>query len=239
MNSEKKPLYILAVVPHEHSKLKLFESGPGSIAELLMTESGSRYAGWDLSTVDEPKIIKGEYLEAKIEGIKKINLYEDGKLVFWVTADPNFLAWPLKENEFNEKPRLNPMAIIEVTYNFVNFYKKLLPFFLETPQKFRFVIQLKDAFLNQNTKLYLIPGGLQSIEWLINKAQYIAPENDMDKNEDIDVLDLKQDPGHVAYLLIKKLYLWFGIDMISIPYVSGEKGKEIIDIEKIKNNKGL
>ena len=239
MSSEKKPLYILAVTPYESSKLRLFESGSGSISELLMRESGIRYAGWDLSTGDKPKIIKGEYLEAKIEGGKKINLYEDGKFVFWVAADPNFLAWPLKEEEFNKKPRLNPLAIVEVTYNFVNFYKNLMPFFIKTPQKFRFVVQIKDAFLNQDTKLYLIPGGLQSIEWLMNRVQYIAPENDMNKYEDVDVGGLKDEASHVAYLLIEKLYLWFGIDKTLIPYVSKEKGKEIIDIEKIKANKGL
>lgn len=239
MNSEKQPLYILAVAPHEPAKLRLFESGAGSISDLLMIESGFRYAGWDLSTGKEPKIIKGEYLEAKIEGMKNINLYEDGRFICWVTAGPNFLAWPLSEDEFNKKPRLNPMAIVEVTYNFVNFYKKLIPFFIKTPEKFRFVVQLKNAFLTQDTELYLIPGGLQSIEWLINRVQYVAPENDMDKYEDVDIMGLKQNEGHVAYLLVEKLYLWFGIGKNLIPYISGEKGKEIIDVEKIKTNKGL
>lgn len=129
MNIEKKPLYILAAAPHEPSKLKLFESGPGSISDLLLRESGIRYAGWDLSTGDKPKIIKGEHLETKIDEVKKINLYEDGRFVCWFAADPNFLAWPSKEEDFLKKPRLNPLAIIETTYNFVNFYKKLIPFF--------------------------------------------------------------------------------------------------------------
>ena len=61
----------------------------------------------------------------------------------------------------------------------------------------------------------------------------------MDKHDDVDISDLENEAGHVAYSLIEKLYLWFGIDKTLIPYVSKEKGKEIIDIEKIKANKGL
>lgn len=235
MNSEKQPLYILAAAPYEPSKVRVFESGTGSISDLLLRESGIRYAGWDLSTGDRPKIVKGEYLEAKIDGVKKINIYEDGRFVCWVAADPNFLAWPSREEEFLKKPRLNPVAIIEITYNFVNFYNKLIPFFTKAPQKLRFVIQLKNTFLNQDTKLYLVPGGLKSIEWLIDRTRYPAPESDMDRNIDIDVDELKKETSHVAYLLIEKLYLWFGLGKDCIPYISKDaEGKEIVDIEKIK-----
>lgn len=235
MNISKKQLYILAATPHESIKLKLFESGPGSISDLLFRESGIRYSGWDLSTGDRPKIIKGEYLETKDDEVKKINLYEDGQFVCWVAADPNFLAWPSKEEEFLKKPRLNPLAVIEITYNFVNFYKNLIPFFIAAPQKIRFVIQLKNTFLSNGVRLYLVPGGLKSIEWLTDRSRYLAPENDMDKSVDVDVNELKENRAHAAYLLIEKLYLWFGLAIESIPYVSKDtEGKNIIDIDKIR-----
>lgn len=238
MNIEKKPLYILAAAPYEPSKLKLFESGSGSISDLLLREGGIRYSGWDLSTGERPKIIKGEYLETKIDEVKKINLYEDGRLVCWVAADPNFLAWPSKEEEFLRKPRLNPLAVIEITYNFVNVYKNLIQYFITTPQKIRFVIQLKNAFLNHDAKLYLVPGGLNSIEWLTDRSRYPAPESDMDKNVDVDINALKEEKAHVAYLLIEKLYLWLGMDIDCIPYVSkNDKGESIIDIDKIRSKK--
>ncbi len=238
MNSEKKPLYILAAAPYGSSKLKLFEAGAGSISELLMRENGFRYAGWDLSTGDKPKIVKGEYLEAKIDGSKKINLFEDGRFICSVAADHNFLAWPLNEEQFFKKPRLNPIAIAEITYNFVNFYKKLLPFFIKIPDKFRFVIQFKNAFLDENTRIYLVPGGLKSIEWLIDGDKYLAPEDNMDKYEDLDLNILAEKKAHVAYLIVEKLYLWFGLEKDCIPYVSKDSnGEDIIDIDKIIKEK--
>lgn len=238
MNSEKKPLYILAAAPYEPSKLKLFEGGAGSISDLLMRENGVRYAGWDLSTGDKPKIIKGEYLEAKIEEVKKINLYEDGRFICWVAADQDFLAWPLNKEQFYKKPRLNPIAIIEITYNFVNFYEKLIPFFIKTPDKFRFVIQFKNAILDEKTRIYLVPGGLKSIEWLIDRNQHPAPEDNMDKYEDVDLSALSGEKAHVVYLLVEKLYLWFGLEKDCIPYVSKDNnGKDIIDIDKIIKEK--
>jgi hypothetical protein len=239
MSNAQKPLYILAVAPYESSKLKLFEGGTGSISELFMRENGFRYAGWDLSTGNKPKIMEGEYLEAKIDAVKNINLYEDGRFICSVAADYNFLAWPLNNELFYKKPRLNPIAIAEITYNFVNFYKKLIPFFIKIPDKFRFVVQFKNAFLDKNTRIYLVPGSLKSIEWLIDSNQYPAPDDNMDKYEDVDSNVLVEEKAHVAYLLVEKLYLWFGLEKDCIPYVSKDNnGKDIIDVDKIVKEKG-
>lgn len=238
MSNGQKPLYILAVAPYDSSKLKLFEGGAGSISDLFMRENGVRYAGWDLATGDKPKIMKGEYLEAKIDEIKKINLYEDGRFICSVAADYNYLAWPLNEEQFFNKPRLNPIAIIEITYNFVNFYKKLIPFFISTPSKFRFVIQFRNAVLQGNKPIYLLPGGLKSINWMIDRDRHYAPESNMDKYEDIDFTVLQNERAHIAYLLVEKLYLWFGLGKDCIPYVSKDaNGKDIVDIDKIIQEK--
>src|SRR5688572_31620822 len=50
-------------------------------------------------------------------------LYEDGTLLVRVAADSTFLGWGQDEKEFNTRPRLNPMALIELTTSFVHLYR--------------------------------------------------------------------------------------------------------------------
>ncbi len=229
METQTKPLYILAAAPYGECKLRIFDPGENSISNILLKEKGLRHSGWDLSTGYMPKIVQGEYLEVKVDNVKKIHVYENGIFVCWVAADSDYLGWPLDEEEFINKPRINPLGLIEVTYNFVNLYKKILPFFVNVPQKIRLVIQFKNMFLNQNSKIYLTPGGIDSIDWLMGKDKYPARDNDMDNIMDIET-DLLGDVSRVAFMLVEKVYSLFGLDKDCIPYKGkNSNGEEIID----------
>lgn len=232
-----KPFYILAVAPMQPSTInKFFEPGEGSVTELLKHPEKLRNMGWDLRTLDTPRIVKGEYLQVRNGERKLINLYEDGTLIFRALADHTFLGHGQGEEGFKENPRLNPMAVIEVTYNFVDFYKKLVFYFSSKPIDVKFKVEFKNAFFG-GKKIYLNPYGLKSLEWRDDYDQHLASEENMSKEIIVKVEDLLNSPAHVAYELVQKLYLWFGFDPNKIPYTSkDEEGKRFIDVKKIIKN---
>ena len=59
----EQPVYVLAAAPHEKVRLRdLFRSGPGTVLELMQNPGYTRASGWDLRTLDDPRIVEGEFL---------------------------------------------------------------------------------------------------------------------------------------------------------------------------------
>jgi hypothetical protein len=229
-----KPLYILAAVPQELSKLtNFFDFSGQSVARFLEKPGRQRAYGWDLETLDRAKIIKGEYLEVKNGESKIINIYEDGTLVFRMVANEDLLGWGREEAEFEKNPRLNPMAIIESTYNFVVFYKKLLDkYFEKKPATIKFRLYIKNC-----KKLYLLPHGLRSTTWKFDSksGRKYAEDDNLIKITSFTVEEVESNYEHVAYELVRSFYLLFGLTEDQIPYVGEENKKKIVDINKIIN----
>ncbi len=232
-----EPLYILAAAPTNPSKLKkYFESGPNSIMDLLENPGQLRPMGWDLNTYDSPQIIRGEYLEVK-EPAKLIRLYGDGTIILRALADNNFLGLEKNEEQFKKFPCLNSLALIELTYNFINFYKNLSMHFDVSPEKIKIKSELRNAFLTENAKLILTSGPVSSSPFLHHdiQIQKEAPEKDMSRDTNFKLTKIQNLPGHVVYKLIEKLYLWFGFESNDIPYTSkDEQGRKFIDIRQIE-----
>lgn len=234
----KKPSFILSAIPVESSNLKnIFEFNENSVKELLEKPGQLRSAGWDLNTLDTARIVEGKYLEVRNGERKLINLYKDGTFILLVAADETFLGWGQREESFKDDPKLNSMAITELTYNFIDFYKKLMPHFITKPNKISFQIKIKNAFFN-GSKLYLIPYEVNTFDWNSPFKKYEAQKKDMEKIFLGNLDELIDSPTNMAYRVLKKIYLWFGISEDKIPYTfTDEAGKKHIDIEKIKNQK--
>jgi len=151
----ENPTFIYAMTPRGDSSFKnFFETGP--VMELLENPGELRYAGWDLKTRDRARIVKGEYLEVKSGERKLIRLYEDGSLIVRAGAGADFLGWGRGDAEFGQKPRLNPVAVIEFTYNFANLCGRLVKLLEPIPKAVVLRIDIRNAFL-QNSRLYMIP----------------------------------------------------------------------------------
>jgi hypothetical protein len=229
------PHFVYAMVPRGASSFKnFFEAGP--IHELLEKPGELRYACWDLNTRDQAKIVKGEFLELKSGERKLIRLYEDGSLIVRADASESFLGWGRGEVEFKQKPRLNPVAVVEFTYNFVNLCAKLVKFLEPNPKSVGIRVEIRNAFF-ENSKLYMIPYGTGTYAWLFDDEQYKAPESSMVREIDVSIDELASRPGTVAYSLAEKIYTWFGISTEKIPYVSAEGDKKFVDPQKIINSK--
>ena len=235
-NNIKKPVYILSALPSEDAKINnFFSSDEESVKHLLENPGGLRGMGWDLQTLSQAKLIKGDYFEILNGERKKIHLYENGVLILMADANQDFLGWGRDPEKFKESPRLNPVAIIEVTYNFINFYKKLFSYFKNTPTKIKLVARIKNTKLDNNNKLYLNPYSIGTYAWMFDDERCFAPDEEMQKEIECDASDLLKNPEKYTYLLIEKLYTWFGMTIDKIPLVtSDDEQNKIIDVEKIK-----
>lgn len=230
----KKPLYILSATPQEKTFLKgLFIDGESSLMNLISNPGRLRYGGWDLITGDTARIVKGEYIEVRDDNDKVINLYEDGTLITTVSAGPSFLGHGSGEDDLKD-PRLNPLALIEVTYNFVSLYQRILKH-MDRPSRVNFNILFTDLFLeenNPNSGIYLTPYGIEAHSWITKSGAQKAPANEMTKEVSIQLEDI-ENIDRATFILVEKIYHWFGLSSDKIPYVSSANGILCIDKEKM------
>lgn len=216
----EQPVYVLAAVPHEKAIFRdLFRSGPGAVMELMQNPGYTRASGWDLRTLDDPRIVEGEFLEVGYSDYKLIRTYEDGTVVLRAAADHSLLGWGREEAQFTQKPRLNPIALIELTYHFTLFYQAILAHLRESTQTIVFTVELHGAILGNGQGLYLIPYEVGTFAWELESEKYRAPKADMSKQVNVSSELLHKNPGAVAYRLIEKVYAWFGVPSNQIPYV--------------------
>ena len=122
-----KRIIILVAYPKEKiGELKsLFTNEEGSIKRKLenppLNAGKIRYAGWGIETLDQGKILEGQFVRVQNGDRKTIDLYQDGTLIFTGLADEKFLAHA-SENGL----RINSIALIELVYNFLSFYYEVI-----------------------------------------------------------------------------------------------------------------
>lgn len=213
--------------PNEPGELKtVFLTTEGSIRNHLEHPPILRRSGWSLETLDQAKIMRGEMVRVANGDRKVIDLYRDGTLVFVGLANHNFLAW----GDSPQKQKINSVAIVEVVYNFVNFYKLVLADFKKSPKEITVRIDLKNMHLDE-IKNYLLPYALNSSDQLFEMDKKEAPDNDGVLVKSFQAADY--DVAVIAYDIVKEIYLWFGQEEDKIPYVKTENGLKMVDINSI------
>jgi hypothetical protein len=154
---------------------------------------------------------------------KVIDLYRDGSLVFAGLADHTFLA----RGNSPDKTKIHSIGIVEIVYNFINFYKLVLEDFTEKPEEIAIRIDFRNMHLG-GTKSYLLPyqhGSLLQLEAGIN----YAPDN----NGTI-IRSFRIEDSHVrviAFEMLKEIYAWFGWEEDKIPYTKTDGALKMVDPE--------
>ncbi len=224
-----RPTYILAAASSEPARLgDFFESGTDSIMTMLEHPPVFRQrGGWDLRTATPPRIVSGEYLEASTQEDKVVRLYEDGTLLVRIAAD-SYLAWPAGAGEFHQKPKLNTLGLVEVTTAFVYFYARLLRKFETAPQSIKFQIEFRDAEV-AGGRLYVIPFPVLSIGWQheFEHNKHPISERNLKREIAIPATQLRDNRDLVAYYLVEKVFLFFGVPSNELPYVTQEKPRRV------------
>jgi hypothetical protein len=223
------------MVPAQRTAFKgIYETGP--LKKLLEDPGNLRYAGWDLTTGGQARIVKGEYLEIKNAERKLLRLYEDGSFFVRVAADQDYLAWGRNEENFQRAPRLNPLAVIEFSLNFTLLCSELAKHFQPVPTSVDLKIEIRNAFF-RTSKLYMIPGAISTFRYQSDSERKLAPESSTRQTIRVPTEQLTSSPQSVAFSLVQRIYAWFGIATEYIPYVSINDSTRYIDENLIRNVK--
>ena len=227
------PIFVYTARPATRVRLSgIFEQGP--LKELIEKPSTLRYAGWNMETQEQSRIVKGEYLEVAVGDWKTIQLYEDGMLLAKVKADADFLAWGSRADEgFEKRPRLNPLALVEFTYSFVEVFSGAIQHADPQPASCVFEVSIRNAFRAEE-RLYLNPYGLETLAHMIDQTRYKAPEDNGDVSIQVEANLVRTNVPRAAYLFVERIYLWFGVPVNQIPYTMGEDDAKVIDVNMLR-----
>jgi len=219
---------ILSAVPLPPSELKtLFQSGEGSIRRLLERPPTVRASGWDLETGGDAQTVRGQLVRVSSGDRKTLELYRDGTLLFVCRADDWFLAWASPRG----RQRINPLALVEVTLSFMNFYHHVLGDLIQQPKEIQVRVDFRDLHAG-GQKTSLVPHALGTFAQVLEMEVHEAPDNDLTLAKKFSAKDF--EPAVAAYTIVREIYLWFGIDDDKIPYVNRDSSTPMVDIDSIR-----
>jgi len=229
------PLIVMGAKPREKITIEnLFNEANNPIYDLLKDPPFLRHAGWNLRTLDYPKIRKGKCWEVKNGDRKTIRFYRDGSMIAIGYADDSFLGWGQDHREFIKFPLLNSLAIVEYSYEFAELYGKMSKYF----PKFRsieFNVGIKNLQLFESGKLYFNPREVSDHLDLYDKERLKPVTQDFYEIVNIDI-GTEYDSRYISYKLLSAFLLNFNIPTDKIPYIARDDSGEIyVDIEKIKS----
>jgi len=230
---DKRKYFVLAAYPSEPTELpSLFNSSTNSITRILEQPPTIRDGAFALTTLDTAKIIDGDFRRVRNGSRKVVDLYPDGVLIFGCAADEAFLAWGIRDYE--ERPKLNTVALIEATYHFCLLYSEVLKRLSPKPKQIHFRFQLGNMHSsNGKPPVFIVPYGHNTAAQMFDDPAYPAPKDSAAKDIIISATDF--DPGTVAYLILEQIYRWFGIESdFTIPYSEEIDGKRAISAARIQ-----
>jgi hypothetical protein len=230
-----EPLFYLAGAPKDQVHVSTLTREQG-VREFLEHPPYARYEGWNLVTLERAELQSGPRLHIQNGQRKFIDLHIDGTLTAIGTFD-GFLGWG--RWVFAERPKVNGLAVVEFTHEFVSFYERLLDEYVEPlAAEVRFAIGVRHAHYQHEgeaRKLYLSPGPIGDLYDLDQYNRREAPESAL--ADAIDVETSAAEPhiaiGKVSYELLRRFYNWFGFTDEAVPYTNEQHNE--IDFAQIQN----
>jgi hypothetical protein len=226
-----KPRAYFGAAPTEPARVPTLTRRDG-VSELLEHPPSARGSGWNMLTLDRAVIVEGSRLRVSNGERKHLDLLDDGSFLA-IASFEGFLSWG--PHHFPEDPKINSVALIEFTYEFVAFYAQLVNAYVEPrPQGVRFEIGIDAAIFIDDAgverKLYLIPGGINAFpppRLPEAPAAQFATSYDLLLNPDEGI-----DVPAVAFEIVRRFYNWFGLKDDDVPYTMPDGAA--IDIDAIK-----
>jgi hypothetical protein len=230
MTTNVVPMLILAAAPTTIIEDSDFFSEDNKYIKFLKDPPYLRYLGWNMLTLDQPKIIDGRAWEVKNGDRKTIRYYRDGTFLAKVYADNSFLGWGQSDEEFQNNPRINPLALIEYVYEFVELYRNILVTF-DYRKEIRFVIEIKNSTVG-NKQIYIMPRRVNDPFYaLIGESGELKSDFTAEITTEFQ-LDNRDSSKYISFKIISELFGRFGISSDKIPYCNfDEVNRRYIDID--------
>ncbi|MDB5986380.1 MAG: hypothetical protein JWR16_1433 [Nevskia sp.] len=211
------PALVLAAVPEPSMSLRsIWLKTNGSIRRLLENPPDSRDAGWNMQTLDSPRIEAGECIRVSNGTVKVIDLYRDGMLVLAAAADEQYLGWGRHHDG-----TINSIALVESVLSFTEFYNHVLNDAQEQPSSI--VFRAEFYSMAGDPPRILRPYGPNSFL----REAHIAPNHTMHKTVKVPSSNFRSD--ELAFGILSEIYLWFGIEPEKIPGYVLKEGRGRVD----------
>ena len=231
---KNKRTIVFSAYPKYAGELKTFFSTvEGSVRRQLENPPRLRAHGWDLWTSQSARVIGRDVVRTRHGESKVIDLYRDGNLIFAARVDTLFgLGWGSQHDQ------INAVAIVEVVYNFVNFYSLVLEDFKRRPEEISIRVDFRNLHMG-GIRTYLIP--FNCADAVGEGRKRYAPEGNGMVIRDFRSEDFRV--GVVAFEVVKAIYLWFGWKEHELRepgatlYTKTEDGVEMVDAEQIRRVK--
>jgi len=226
--------YALVGYPCEPTELiSLFSSAPNSISSILENPPTIRDGAFSPTTSDKSKIIDGDFRRVSQRSRKIVDLYSDGFLIFGCAADEDFLAWGI--NNFEERPKLNIIALVEATYHFCLLYSEVLARLSPKPEQLSFRFEFGNMRPEDGkSAVFLVPQRHDTQAQMHSDPKYFATKDNF--SQEFQVSSNEYDSGRVAYMILEHIFLYFGVESdVIVPYSEEVDGKMVISAEQIRS----
>lgn len=225
------PTYILALAPMQRLEIaSIFASRDSEVMRLIDNPPRPRSSGFDIGVGEPPRIVGGERLRSLSRKAMTLNLWRDGTLVFAADAD-DFLCWGRPMVEAGSPLRINPLALVESTYEFCELAAQIYGHASPRPGRLLFRVEVRNMTVN-NVPAGLIPGPLNTFDWKFGTNIHRAPA--ASKIVNLEWRDSELRPGEIAFKLVSELYVWFGLEEDRIPYSEPAGPIRVISPEEIR-----
>ncbi|MBI2177070.1 MAG: ATP-binding protein [Candidatus Tectomicrobia bacterium] len=225
-----QPLVVIAASPYRRFEVTdLFEGRDNAMVRLLERPPELRPHGFDVTVGTESRIIRAQLRRSVMPGVRLLELWRDGTLIFVGTAES--LCWGLS-NRPGQPLRINPLALVEMNYLFAELYHQIVTSANPEPTNFLFSFRIQNFTVSDQPSL-LAPGPLNSNQRFGFPNTRLAPDSCFQSRHQCDFRTL--NPGMVAFCLVREIYNWFGHDNDAIPYIEEQNGFGVVSTDMIRN----
>lgn len=208
----------------------IFEGRDAEVVRLIEHPPELRRGGFDLDTGSPARIVRGQLRRAVAAGGKIFELWRDGTLIFAASGDEDFLCWGRRPPGMAFL-RINPLALIESTYLFAELSRLVFERAQPHPKAIQYALGLEGMTFN-GKPCVLIPGPIGGFAWEFGTDVHQPPQPRASVSLMWNNSPIK--PGCVAFLLVREVYRWFGIEDEAIPYKEREGDEFVISPEQIR-----
>ncbi|MFA6973107.1 MAG: ATP-binding protein [Parcubacteria group bacterium] len=183
--------------------------------------------GWNLETLDMPKIKEGRYLEVTNGERKIIRIYRDGHIIFGGQMDEHFLGHGTKSRV--EGDAVNAIGVTEIVDEFARFCEMLRVFLKNKPEK----VKIKLAVCNpQKAEIQIMSSvPVNGFRFHETQGKFDSEYQDVEKTFNVSA-GLDYDAS--AYELVSEFFHLFGLSDDKLIFVKEENGIKKIDVEAFK-----
>jgi hypothetical protein len=204
----------------------LFKSQSQRVVRLIENPPQLRQNGFEIWADRTSEIVEGRVRRNAITGHRLIELWEDGEFIFVGEGDEDFLGWSVGGT--GTRPiHISNFVLAEATLHFC----WLIRWIFEEADPKPLILRLAVGFANLNRSGSATLSDVPEGKMRAMSQPRPAPSPDREFFEFAEWNSY--DPAQLAYKLLKNVYVWFGFNSDSMPYVDSSGPEPKLDAAKL------